>query len=238
MPLWINPQCVRVQTKAPLGWEPGPAQDIWPLTKPDAEDGDHTLSFSKNLTIPGCHGVDPAALVTEWNDPPEEGRRGYFFHSVCDASGTIQWLKAAERLMNTQPKIINHSLVFQEVVEAYLNSCVRTNVLFLSFQFAQLTWLMSDVKLQISEHRCSVWFSVCVFFFAPPPHHKKKHISKQFKNLYHAIRRCVFWIISEAICLCEQRLRTLSHTWEAKTCFSTTPLWSAQNFTGSFHFCY
>lgn len=30
-----------------------------------AEDRDHTLIFSQHLTIPGCHGIDPAALVTQ-----------------------------------------------------------------------------------------------------------------------------------------------------------------------------
>lgn len=164
------------------------------------------------------------------------GEEGLFFHSVRDANGTMQWLKAAERLMNTQPNIINHSLVLQEVVEGYLNSCVRTNVLFLSFQFAQLTWPMSDVKLQISEHRCSVWFSVFFLFFFP--HHKTK---STFRN---SLRTCItpydavsfeefqklFWS------LCEQRLRTVSHTWGAKRTFRQHHCGQLRTFQGVFTF--
>lgn len=56
-----------------------------------AEDRDHTLIFSQHLTIPGCHGIDPAALVTQqeeglffsiWSVTPREQYRDWKQQSI------------------------------------------------------------------------------------------------------------------------------------------------------------
>lgn len=74
-----------LQTKAPLGREPGPAQDIWPLTARTSRGARTRLHLRAG---PGYHGVDPAALATQWKDPQEgrggEGRGLCFFHLVCE----------------------------------------------------------------------------------------------------------------------------------------------------------
>lgn len=143
--VWVlNVSCV--QTKAQFGWEPGSAQDIWSLTKWAAEDGDHALTFSQHLPSPGCHGIDPAALVTEWKDPWEEGR---FFHWVCDAKGAIQWLTAAEHLRNT--KNTDHSLMAQLYRVYYVR--------FLVCSWNHLMWLQL-LQTGDSEYRCII----CYFF--------------------------------------------------------------------------
>lgn len=72
-----GPEHVCTQTKASLGWEPGPAQNIWPMTTAML-----LPSHRSAWPVPVAMTPIQAALVTEWKDPQEEEP---FFCLVSDA---------------------------------------------------------------------------------------------------------------------------------------------------------
>uniref|UniRef100_A0A3B5RAC9 Coiled-coil domain containing 28B n=1 Tax=Xiphophorus maculatus TaxID=8083 RepID=A0A3B5RAC9_XIPMA len=99
-----------LNTKAPLGRESGPAQDIWSLTEQGAQNVHGALIFSehhKKIKISkraGYHGIKPVALETGPGRSKGEGGGHFSTQSVELRGHSNDWMQQSIKLERNQKK--------------------------------------------------------------------------------------------------------------------------------------